>query len=207
MSLKRNSNIINYFKWLPNKKMSVHQFFQKHFQNYLNKMLANSMEEFNYPKFKTVLMLGANPNIDAKSKIGYHIVTRCARSGEVDFLEALIQFGGDVEGGTEPGGYTPMHIAATKGMHQSIKLLAKYKADINAVFELSNIDKNTIYPLGWTPFIMACIQNKTQAAKILLDLGADPFDINEKGISALTICKKLKNTELVEYIILKQNKY
>jgi len=204
MSFKHNPSILKYFKSLPNKKLAFHDFAQKHFQKQLDAMLAKSMEQFHYPKFKIALALGANPNIDASSKVGYHLVTRCARSGEADFLETLLEFGGDVEGGTDPGGYTPMHIAAAKGMEQSIKVLAKYKGDIKAVFELNDIDKDSIYPLGWTPLICACIQNKTDAGKTLIDLGADPFDTNEKGLSALDICLKLKNKELADYIKTKQ---
>lgn len=79
---KRNSLAIYVAKSLPDKPIFFHSVMKKYFQEKLNKVLTNSMEKFNYPMFKISLYLGANPNIDAQIKKGYHLVTRCARSGE-----------------------------------------------------------------------------------------------------------------------------
>ena len=180
--------LIKYFKSISNRKLKIAKLSK--FQEILNKMLAEAMEELNYPKFKLCLLLGANPNIDSKTRVGYHLVTRCARSGEADFLETLIQFGGDVNVGSAGSGYTPLHMAAAKGLENCILVLIKYNADIHAIFELPDTNKGYIYKLGWTPLICACIENKTKAAKALLNFGANPLDINDRELSALEIAKK-----------------
>lgn len=202
--MKRNKFLIKLIKCLPNKPIFCSSIFKKYWQERLNTLLTNSMETFNYIGFKTALYLGANPNIDAQIKKGYHLVTRCARSGEALFLDTLLEFGGDVHANLPKGGYFPIHMAATKGMELSIEVLIKHGADIHAVYELEDLERISDYPIGWTPLICACIQNKTLAAKKLLDLGANPFDMNEKGIKALDICLKLKNKELADYILEKQ---
>lgn len=201
--LTRNPITIYLAKCLPNKPVFLSPIFKKFFQNKLNRLLTNSMEKFNYVGFKLALYLGANPNIDAQIKQGYHLVTRCARSGEGLFLETLLKFGGDVHANLPKGGYFPIHMSATKGHAISIELLVKYGADIHAVYELPEISKVSNYPLGWTALICSCIHNKTEAGKKLLDLGANPLDANEKGVSSIGICLKNKNEELANYINLK----
>lgn len=206
-NLKRNPLTIYLAQCIPDKPIFFSSFLKKYYQTKLNKLLTNSMEQFNYVGFKLALYLGANPNIDAKIKQGYHLVTRCARSGEGMFLETLLRFGGDVHANLSKGGYFPIHMSATKGHAISIELLVNYGADIHAVYELGEIDKTSIYPLGWTALICTCIHNKTNAGKKLLDLGANLFDLNEKGINALDICLKMKNQELADYILLKQKEF
>ncbi len=191
-------------KSLPNKSIFCAPFFQKHFQSKLNVLLTDSMEKFNYVGFKLALYLGANPNIDAQTKLGYPLVTRAARSGEALFLDTLLNFGASSHANLPKGGYFPLHMAATKGMEKAIEVLIMHDADINAIYELEGIKPLHDNPLGWTPLICACINNKTLAGQKLLELGANPFDTNEKGVSAIDICLKVKNQELANSILAKQ---
>lgn len=204
MNIGRNSFFIKLVKTLPNKPIFCASFLQKKFQSKLNGLLTNSIEKFNYVGFKLALYLGANPNIDAQTQLGYPLVTRVARSGEALFLDTLLNFGGNVHANLPKGGYFPIHMAATKGMELSIETLFKHGADINAVYELEGIKPLNDNPLGWSPLICACINNKTLAGQKLLELGANPFDTNEKGVSALDICLKVKNKELANSILEKQ---
>jgi ankyrin repeat protein len=207
MKIKRNNIVLDFFQRLPNQPLGFSSFFKKHFQFKLNKLLTNSMEIFDYPKFKLALMLGANPNIDAQIKKDYHLVTRCARSGEALFLNTLIEFGGDVHANLPVGGYFPIHMAATKGMASTIEILVKHGANIHAVYHLEEIKPKDGYPLGWSALICACMQNKTEAVEKLLELGANPFDTNEKGISAIDICLKNNNSKLANILQEKQKHY
>lgn len=202
--MKRNKKLIYLINKLPNKPVFFSRFLKKYWQTKLNKILTASMESFNYPGFKLALYLGAEPNIDAQTQKGYHLVTRCARSGESLFLDTLLDFGGCVNANLPKGSYLPIHMAATKGMQDAIEVLFKHSADINAVYDLEEIKKTTRPTTGWTPLICACIHNKTLAGKKLLDLGANPFDTNEKGVAAVDICLKMKNEELAKYILEKQ---
>lgn len=204
--LKNNQSVINLMESIPYKPVFFSSFLKKHYQKKLNELLINSMEDFNYPTFKLALYLGAEPNIDVISQKDYHLVTRCARSGEALFLNTLLNFGGNVTANEAIGGYLPLHMAATKGMVETIDILIKHGANINAVYEV-NSTKKTKNPKGWTPLICACIHNKTEAGKKLLDLGANPFDKNEKGLNAVTICLNNKNQELADYILEKQNNF
>lgn len=207
MKLKRSNLIINMFKSFSNQKIGISHFLQKNYQEKLNKMLTHNMEVFNYPLFKLALILGANPNIDAQIKKDYHLVTRCARSGEALFLETLINFGGDVHANLPIGGYFPIHMAATKGMADSIEILVKYGANIHAIYYLEDIKPKEGCPLGWSALVCACMQNKVEATQKLLELGANPFDMNEKGVSVVDICLKNNNTKLANIILEKQKNY
>lgn len=146
-------------------------------------------------------------NIKVTSQKGDHLVTCCTKNGEPLFLNTLLNFGGNVEANEQPGGYLPLHMAATKGMVEAIEVLIKHGADINAVYEVSTTTKKSRNPKGWTPLICACIHNKPEAVKKLLELGANPFDKNEKGTNAATICLNIKNKELSDYIIEKQKNF
>lgn len=205
MTILAYKKINHYFaRLIPHKPIWCSNFLKSHFQTKLNKLLTHSMEKFNYAGFKLALYLGANPNIDAQIQKGYHLVTRCARSGEALFLDTLLQFGGDVHANLPKGGYFTIHMAATKGMEEAIEVLVKYGADIHAVYELKDTDNTSKSNCGWTALICACIHNKTLAGKKLLDLGANPFDLNENGLASLDICLKINNQELANYILDKQ---
>lgn len=155
------------------------------------------MEKFDYIGFKLALCLGANPNIDSQIQKGYHLVTRCARSGEVELLQLLLDFGADVNAGEAKGGYLPIHMAAAKGHAPILELLVRYGADIHCVYQL--LDNNRVMQdRGWTPLICACRQNQTQAVITLLKLGANPLDKDDLGVGALDIATKYKNKEMIQ---------
>lgn len=195
--LRRNKYLISLARKLPNKHFWMSDFIKKYYQETLDKKLADSMEKFDYIGFKLALCLGANPNIDAKIKKGYHLVTRCARSGDIQLLKVLLDFGGDINGGESSGGYLPIHMAATKGHPEVLELLIQYGADIHTVYQLRD-ENNNIQNKGWTPLICACQQNKTEAVIALLKLGANHLDKNDLGVSALDIATKYKNREMVQ---------
>jgi ankyrin repeat protein len=208
MSITRNKFLVYLIKLLPNEPIFLNSILNKYFKDKLNNLLIKSMKTFNYVGFKLALYLGADPNIDKKVKIGEHLVTQCAGNGNILFLDTLLQFGGSVRANMPKGGYLPIHMAAVNDKDLSIEILFKHGANINAIYELEGIDTNKGIPLGWTPLVCACMHNSTLAAKKLLDLGANPFDINEKGIQVMDICLKMKNQELAQYILKKQiNKF
>ena len=152
MRLNKNKYLLYFIKKIPNKQFFVSKYIQKNYQNKINQYLLNSMETFNYIGFKLALCLGANPNIDAKIQKGYHLVTRCARSGDALLLSTLLDFGGDINGGTAEGGYLPIHMAATKGHANIIEILIQRGADINSIYEIEDQNKN-MKRVGWTPLV------------------------------------------------------
>nr|CAB3466408.1 unnamed protein product [Digitaria exilis] len=62
---------------------------------------------------------------------------------------------------------TPLHSAARKGHHQSLKLLLERGADAGA-------DLNFVKPYGSSPLIEATREGLTDIVKFLLEAGADP---------------------------------
>ena len=199
MRLNKNKYLLYFIKKIPNKQFFVSKYIQKNYQNKINQYLLNSMETFNYIGFKLALCLGANPNIDAKIQKGYHLVTRCARSGDALLLSTLLDFGGDINGGTAKGGYLPIHMAATKGHANIIEILIQRGADINSIYEIEDQNKN-MKRVGWTPLVCACQENKTDAVLMLLKLGANHLDKNDLGISILDIATKFKNRIMIKAI-------
>ena len=199
MRLNKNKYLLYFIKKIPNKKFFVSKYIQKNYQNKINQYLLNSMETFNYIGFKLALCLGANPNIDVNFKEGYHLVTRCARSGDALLLSTLLDFGGDINGGAYKGGYLPIHMAATKGHANIIEILIQRGADINSIYEIEDQNKN-MKRVGWTPLVCACQENKTDAVLMLLKLGANHLDKNDLGISILDIATKFKNRIMIKAI-------
>lgn len=198
--LRRNKTLISLALKLDNKKFFCADFIKKYFQEKLDKKLADSMEKFDYISLKLSLCLGANPNINAKVGSNYHLITRCARSGDTLLLRTLLDFGGDVFGNQKNGGYQPIHIAATKGHGDIISLLIEYGAQVHDVFELEELKdkkRNPNFPAGWTPLVCACNHNKTDAVVALLNGGANHLDVNESGVSVLDIATKHKNREMI----------
>ncbi|KAI9003072.1 ankyrin repeat-containing domain protein, partial [Gaertneriomyces semiglobifer] len=96
-----------------------------------------------------------------------------ASDGRVDLVEHFLQFGGsdgnsmDVNS-KDDSGYTPLHAAAAYAHLDLIRLLVeKYKADVN----ITDDDGDT--PLH--------VCETVAAAKLLVELGADPKRANEEG--------------------------
>ena len=105
-------------------------------------MLLDGMEGFNALKFKLALHLGANPNISVSFKKGYHLVTRCARSGDLLLLEMLLKYKGNPNAVSSGfGDLMPLHMAVLKkNKYECIDLLIRYGANPDAVFYLTNIE-------------------------------------------------------------------
>lgn len=202
MSIKRNHLVLNMVAKIPCRRFWFSKYLVSKYQTYLDELLASAMESFNYITFKMALCCGANPNIDAKILKGYHLVSRCARSDEPEFLETLLLFGGDVHGsrGNVFGGYQPIHMAATKGMTSSIDVLLRYGANLEAVYIPEDSLDTSPNRRGWTPLVCACIRNHTDTAIALLRAGANPFATDDNGTGLVRICNRHKNYQLATLI-------
>jgi ankyrin repeat protein len=72
-------------------------------------------------------------------------------------------------------GYTPLHVAASYGWTEMIKLLLDNGADVNAV----------VVFMQETPLQFAVIADKLDAVKLLVEHGADIYQKNGDGNSAI----------------------
>jgi ankyrin repeat protein len=99
-----------------------------------NRLLLFGMERFSFPMMKLALLLGANPNIDVNfvDRKGYHLVTRCARSGRADLLDLLLKYGGDKHAPSSAwDSIQPIHMAASKGHVEYVKVLSAHGVSLN----------------------------------------------------------------------------
>ncbi|MCP1646652.1 ankyrin repeat domain-containing protein [Pseudomonas nitroreducens] len=86
-------------------------------------------------------------------------------------------------------GDRPIHVAATRGDIDEIKLLLDHGAQINAKGEH-----------GYTALHDAVEQGHVAAVRYLLDHGADPKTVDDAGFSALNLAENLGEEEIVQVL-------
>lgn len=168
---------------LPNRRIGWLSPIAQSLRPRLDGALADAVESFDYGRFKLALMLGADPGICAAIGTDYKLVTRVARSGEGEFLETLLDFGGLADAGLPSGAFLPVHMAASKGQDECVRILCRRGADPNALFELETGGARSA-------LCMAVKQRKAGAMKALLDCGARMDLPDENGLDALGLCRK-----------------
>ncbi|CAG8978699.1 hypothetical protein HYALB_00004682 [Hymenoscyphus albidus] len=102
---------------------------------------------------------GANPNAEGE-EYG-NAVTAAAFDGNDNILEKLVAFHADLNA---LSGY-PLQAAASRGHLETVKLLLKHNASVNAYRPKSD----DAYPLQ-----AACVARQIAVARLLLEYGADP---------------------------------
>ncbi|KAK5659490.1 hypothetical protein OQA88_691 [Cercophora sp. LCS_1] len=102
------------------------------------------------------------------------LLSACSR--DIAFVEALLQHGASVDITDEPlrGGSTALGVAVTSGLEETVRLLLKAGATIDA----ANFD-------GETPLHLAAQQNLESITRILLESGADPNIHDRTGATPL----------------------
>jgi ankyrin repeat protein len=93
-----------------------------------------------------------------------------AMFGETELARALIRRGAQVN---QPG-WTPLHYAAATGQLGMIRFLVE---DQHAYIDAPSAN-------GTTPLMMAAREGQTRAARLLVELGADPSLRNQAGLGA-----------------------
>lgn len=186
----RNETVFKLMRSLPDREIRGSAWIRKRFGAKLDRWLADSVERFDYPTFKLALMLGADPQIDACIGTDYPLATRIARSDEPDFLRSLLSFGADVRANGSPGGYLPIHMAASKGAGRTLRVLIEFGADVGERYLHPEGTDSKTSTVGWSALIIACKQSKPAAIAPLLAAGADPNDRDGSGASVLDMCEK-----------------
>jgi hypothetical protein len=107
--------------------------------------------------------------VDAEGQGGETALMLTALHGDLPTIELLMRRGAQVN---RPG-WSPLHYAATGGQLAVIRFLIEHHAFIDAES-----------PNGTTPLMMAARMKQPQAARLLVELGADPTMRNQAGIDA-----------------------
>lgn len=126
-------------------------------------------------------------------------LARAAQSGDAATVRSLIAQGADVNA-RDAEGYAPLAYAARSGDRDTIKQLLDAKADPNAR------DCNS---WGWTPVINAMHKYNDDAARLLVERGADvnarAGGCNEQkiedGLTPLMYAAKFDESEMVKFLL------
>ncbi len=135
----------------------------------------------------TLLTFGADPMLGSlcnQTPLHY-----AASAKEPECIQLLLHAGAEVDSLTN-WDQTPLHLAAayTKDARHATLLL---DADAN----LNIRDRDGISPLGWT-----AISNNPQVASVLLDRGADVYDLDLHGSSTLQQCIQSNRHEILRLL-------
>jgi hypothetical protein len=123
-------------------------------------------------------------NIFLKDEFGTtNILYDAVSHAQLEIVEFLINQGINVNG-DEPGGFSPLMVAARSRHEAIVKFLLEKGAEVNLQTEH-----------GMTALHFATQANSTEMANMLLQAGADPTIKNDKDISSLHHVIELCNSE------------
>lgn len=141
-----------------------------------------------------VMLMDAGVDPNSPMPDGDTALMLAARSGNRDSVEALLEHGAEVNAVEPLQGETALMWAAAQNHAEVIRVLAEHGAEIDAVSKSFKWDGFTqtgvasYLPLGGlTALLHAARENAIEAARVLLELGADPNAANPIGIGALRI--------------------
>ena len=130
----------------------------------------------------TELLLNAGADAKAVIKEGETVLMAAARTGNPKAVRLLIEHGAAVNAREDRLGETALMWAAAENHPEAAKELIAHGADVNALTSDLKYTKDrfglegvlTILPHGhWTPLMYAARQGSLDAAKVLVDAGAD----------------------------------
>lgn len=140
------------------------------------------------PKALAVLLQSRKTNVELRNRADESPLMIAAIKGDLATVKALIARDADVN---KPG-WAPLHYAVSAAQpHQIeiVKLLLENYAFIDAQS-----------PNGTTPLMMAAGYGSEEAARLLLDEGADTAMRNQQGMTAADFARKAQRSQLAAQI-------
>jgi len=141
---------------------------------------------------EALLKAGADPN--AKLPDGTTVLMNAARTGNPEVVRLLIDHGADVKARGKDYGETALVWAVAENHPGAAEVLIAHGAEVNARSSALQREKDrfglegvlTILPHGsWTPLMYAARQGSTEAARVLVDRGAELNTADPDGTTAL----------------------
>ena len=142
------------------------------------------------------VLLDAGADANAKLPGGNTMLMTAARTGNPEIVRLLIEHGADVNAKGVPYGETALVWAAEENHPEAEQILIAHGADVNARANTLERAKDrfglegvlTILPHGsWTPLMYAARQGSIDAARTLVDAGANLNLTDPDGTTALVI--------------------
>ena len=154
------------------------------------------------------MLLAAAADANAAVSTGETVLMSCARTGSVDAVKALVTRGANVNAREPSQNQTALMWAVAQGHPQVVGVLIEHGADVNARSRASRhvisrrlqselrygelgrsygTDAEETQVGGFTPLLFAARHGDVDAARLLLDGGADVDDTAPDGASALVV--------------------
>jgi uncharacterized protein len=144
---------------------------------------------------EALLKAGADTKVTVGE--GETILMTAARAGNVGTIKALVAHGADVNAAEQWQGQTALVYAATQNHADAVKVLVELGANVNVrskrlvfpdfVFKTAGMIY-AVQPVGdWTPLMYAARDGAIDAARALVDGGADMNLVDPDGTTALTL--------------------
>ena len=133
--------------------------------------------------------------INARDHRGFTVLHKAMESGDMAIVRLLIEFDADISAevtGSDPEGWTALHLAAFDDHPAVIDFLANHGA------ELGHQGKGST---RMTPIRVAVTRDNPESVKILLALGADPLEKTPQGFTLLHEAANIGNRNIVEQLL------
>jgi ankyrin repeat protein len=127
--------------------------------------------------------------LDTSGPDGMNALSIAAQNSKLKSAAVLIEAGADVNHAAGNGGYTPLMLASTAGSLETVELLLKHSAKVNA--------RNSG---GITALMIVAANNESKIATALLGAGADPAVKSDDGRTALSIAQSNNSEALVKLL-------
>lgn len=131
----------------------------------------------------TFIAIANTFDLDRKDSNGETLLWKAVQRGLVDVVKTLLSNGASINI-SDNDGWAPLHIAVQNHDLDMVELLLKYNPEVNAQNKYGN---NVI----WTAVYYA--NGHEDIISLLIDAGADPYQENKFGISAIKLAQTIAN--------------
>lgn len=155
-----------------------------------------------------LMLLDAGADANAAMPEGDSALMLASRSGSLEAVRALIEGGADVNAVESFHGETALMWAAAQNHADVVRLLLEHGAEVDAVSkefkweDLTQTGVASYLPLGGlTALLHAARENGIDAARVLLEHGADPNAKNPIGIGPLRVALTNDHWDLASLLL------
>jgi cytohesin len=167
------------------------------------------------------LLIAAGGNLHGVSKQGWTPLTKAAHLGDLRLVQLLLEAGANVNQ-VPPGGMTALQYAAQDGEREITRLLLAAGADLNArqgaddrpllsqvilqgqsaqALDLiaDGADLQATNRFGWTPWMVACLQDQAQLAEAIRSSGGDTS--GAEHVAFIQVARRRSSTPVKQAIL------